>query len=411
MRVPIIMALIVAILSISIDAYIFFDIRKNFRKKKWTYILYAALSAACWIFIAICLLLPRRSINTGIHFAMWGMYSYLTVYTPKLIFSIFSILGQIPRLWRRKPIKFGLYAGLPLAILTFVMMWYGVAVTRHQIEVVNIEIVSDRLPQGFNGFRIVQISDLHTGTWGQNTRFIENLADTVNSLKPDIVFFTGDIVNRETRELAPFMKALSSIRAPHGVYSILGNHDYGDYVSWDSPQEKQDNLRLLKNWERQIGWKMLNNSRDRIINGRDTIELIGVENWGEPPFHQYGHLTDAYPIHNDSTFNLNDDRFKILLTHNPEHWRREVTKISNIDLTLSGHTHAMQIELRLGNFKWSPSGWFYPQWSGLYNDKSPDGRKMQIYVNIGAGEVGMPFRIGAVPEVTVLTLQRDTKTK
>ena len=405
------MALIVGLFSIIVDAYIFFDLKRNFRSRRWPYVLYAVLSAACWVFLAVCLLLPRRNVETSIEFQMWGLYAYLTVYVAKFIFCIFSLIGSIPRLWKGRPVRLGLYVGLPVALIAFFMMWWGVAVTRHKIEVVDVDVYSDRLPPAFEGYRIVQISDLHTGTWGDDTSFIDNLVDSINSLHPDIVLFTGDIVNRETRELAPFLKSLSKIKAPDGVYSVLGNHDYGDYVSWQSPQEKQDNLRLMKNWQRQIGWKMLNNERDRIIRDGDTIQLLGVENWGEPPFHQYGHLTDTYPIARDSVYHLLDNRYKILLTHNPEHWRREVTQVSNVDLTLSGHTHAMQLEIRLGDFRWSPSAFKYEQWGGLYQATSPDGRPMQIYVNIGAGEVGMPFRIGATPEITLITLKRGIPQK
>ena len=278
-------------------------------------------------------------------------------------------------------------------------------VTRNNIDIVNVEFSSPKLPAAFDGYRIVQISDLHTGTWGTDTRFIERLVDSVNAQKPDLILFTGDIVNRQSAELAPFLGVLSRLHARDGVYSVLGNHDYGDYVDWPSAEEKRANLQLLKDWQRQIGWKLLNNSHTQIISEGDTIQLIGVENWGEPPFHQYGHLIEAYPISRDSIFNLNDNRFKILMTHNPEHWRMEVSKISNIDLTLSGHTHAMQTEFKIGNWKWSPAVMRYPLWGGMYTTDNPQGEPMSIYVNIGAGEVGMPFRIGATPEVTVITLR------
>jgi hypothetical protein len=285
-------------------------------------------------------------------------------------------------------------------------MWWGAAITRRQIDVVNVEISSPRLPAAFDGYRMVQISDLHVGTWGEDTSFVAELVDSVNAQHPDIILFTGDIVNRESTELAPFLNTLARLHAPDGVYSILGNHDYGDYVDWPSAADKRDNLQLLKNWQRQIGWKLLNNQRTQIVHDNDTIQLIGVENWGEPPFHQYGHLIDAYPLSTDSLQHLNDDRFKILLTHNPEHWRQEVRRISNIDLSLSGHTHAMQFELKFGNWRWSPSAWKYDQWGGLYDYINAKGEKLQIYVNIGAGEVGIPSRIGATPELTVITLRK-----
>ncbi|MDE6295021.1 MAG: hypothetical protein K2M03_03050, partial [Muribaculaceae bacterium] len=181
--------------------------------------------------------------------------------------------------------------------------------------------------------------------------------------------------------------------------------DYGDYIDWPSPRDKADNLELLKAWQKQIGWRLLNNETVDIVRGNDTIKLIGVENWGEPPFRQYGHLTDAYPISKDSANNLMDGRFKILMTHNPEHWRRESSHVSNIDLTLSGHTHAMQMVIGSGEFRWSPAVFKYEDWGGMYSGRNNNGDNVSLYVNIGAGEVGMPFRIGgAVPEVTIIKL-------
>lgn len=406
MRIPVIMAILLFVISVVTDCYIYSDLKKNFRRKRWLPGVYGIFALAGWVFIAVCILMPRRDSDSGITFLMWGIYSYLTLMIPKLIFCLFSWIGLIPRIWRGKGMRLGKVVGLPLAIITFVAMWWGTAVTRNSIEIVNIEIMSSRLPDSFNGYRIVQISDLHTGTWGENTKFIDNLVDSVNSLNPDLILFTGDIVNRESGELAPFLKSLSRLHAKDGVYSVLGNHDYGDYIDWPSREAKKENLQLLMNWEQQIGWKLLNNARTEIVNGTDTIQLIGVENWGEPPFRQYGHLLDAYPLSKDSLYNLNDNRFKILMTHNPEHWRREVTKISNIDLTLSGHTHAMQTELKIGNFKWSPAVFKYPLWGGLYSSENSKGELLQLYVNIGAGEVGLPFRIGATPEITLLTLKK-----
>lgn len=399
------MALVVGLLSVAADVYIFLDLRRNLRRQRWIAPAYAAISVILWIAMVAVICMPYRSPDQNIMGIMWFMYAYISVYAAKLIFCFFSLLGAIPRLWRRKPVKLGLYAGLPLGLIVFVSMWWGALVTRSQIEVRDVEIFSTRLPAGFDGYRIVQISDLHVGTWGEDTRFLDKFVDSVNAQKPDLIVFTGDIVNRRTDEMEPFLKTLSRLRAKDGVYSVLGNHDYGDYLDWPHPSEKIENMALMYAWQKQIGWHMLSNRRTELIHGNDSIQLIGVENWGEPPFHQYGHLTDAYPISTDSIHHLRDHRFKLLLSHNPEHWRREVSKISNIDLTLSGHTHAMQIELQLGDWRWSPSEWRYEEWGGLYSKEGPDGKPLQIYVNIGAGEVGMPFRIGAVPEITVITLR------
>lgn len=407
MRIPLIMAIIAGVFSIIVDLYIYFDLRKNFPKKSSIFKGYGWCSIACWVFLLLLLCIPKKSNSANMQFLMWGFFSYLTVYSAKLIFVIFSIIGCIPLIFKKNRLKLGKWVGLPLAVILFIAIWWGSLVTRRQIEVTRTEIFSSRIPEGFNDYRIVQISDLHVGTWGEDTSFFSALVDTINNLRPDIIFFTGDIVNRETSELAPFLTTFSRLKAPDGVWSVLGNHDYGDYLNWPTPDAKRANLQLLKNWERQIGWNLMNNESADITRNEDTIRLIGVENWGEPPFYQYGHLIDAYPLSKDSMHNLNDSKFKILLSHNPEHWRREVSKISNIDLTLSGHTHAMQIEFRLGNWKWSPSAWRYKQWGGLYQTSNANGDTLNIYVNIGAGEVGLPFRIGATPEVSLLTLKRN----
>lgn len=407
MRIPLIFAIVVMILAVIVDAYIFLYIKRNTSKRLYAGA-YGISALLCWAFVLVCILLPRRDADAGITFQMWGFYSFFTIYIPKYIFMIFSLIGGLPRLWKRSTWRTGLWIGLPVAVIAFCAMWWGALFTRRQIEVVNVDVASPNLPNGFDGYKIVQISDLHVGTWGKDTSFVSALCDSINAIRPDVIFFTGDIVNRNSRELQPFLRTLSTLHAKDGIFSVLGNHDYGDYVDWKTPQDKLENLSLLKDWERQIGWKLLNNENVPIVSKGDTIRLIGVENWGEPPFRQYGHLIDAYPISRDSLYNLNDNRYKILLTHNPEHWLREVIDVSNIDLTLSGHTHAMQMELRLGGWKWSPSSFKYSTWGGLYTRKNKDGKSLALYVNIGAGEVGMPFRIGAYPEITVITLRKKS---
>ena len=410
MRIPLITALLLCIAAILSDLYIYLEIRRTFPRLKRPLTAYAIFAAAGWALLAICLLRPRRDADVDISFQMWGLYGFLTLLVPKALIILWSAIGMIPRLWKGKSWHLGKWVGVPLGAIVFITMWWGALVTRHEIEVREVEFASVRVPEGFDGYRIAQISDLHVGTWGDDTSFIEALVDSVNAQKPDIIMFTGDIVNRDTREMEPFLHTLSRLHAPDGVYSILGNHDYGDYVEWPTPADKRDNLRLLKNWQRQIGWRMLNNTHTDLVADADTIRLIGVENWGEPPFHQYGHLTDAYPIDPHQPRHLNDSAFKILLSHNPEHWRREVTKVSNIDLTLSGHTHAMQTELRMFGRRWSPAVWKYEEWGGLYTKQNPRGEDLSIYVNVGAGEVGMPFRVGAKPEVTVITLRKTPGT-
>ena len=404
MRFPTPLLIILFVLTVFCDLYILRDIRHYVRRKKvWTWI-YAILSLLCMAFLIVIVSMPRRSQESDILPIMWMMYTYLSIYIPKAVYVIFSLLGRIPCLWKGHRFNTGLWLGLPFALLTFIAMWWGVLAGRKEINVNHVDVVSDNIPSSFNGYKIAQFSDAHVGTWGNDTVFISRLVDSINSLKPNLIVFTGDVVNRETSELEPFLTVFRRLHAPDGVISILGNHDYGDYVDWRYPSERQANNELLAVWQRQMGWKLLNNDHTYLVNGSDSIALIGVENWGEPPFKQYGRLEKAYPASTAAPRNLNDGKFKILLSHNPEHWKQEVSKTTDIDLTLSGHTHAMQIMLKIGDWKWSPACFKYQQWGGMYETQNPEGKSVRIYVNIGCGEVGMPFRIGATPEITLFTL-------
>ena len=409
MRLPVLIVVFCYLFLLATDFLIIWDFRKmslynkfapeNKKPGLWWKI-YTVFAALVLIEFTVAVSLPHRGENADITGIMWLLYIFFSVLISQIIYSIFSLSGYILLLFKKPRVNTGLWIGLPLACLVFTSMWWGALVGRKRIEVVDVEISSSRLPRSFNGYKIAQISDLHVGTWGKDTTFLSRLVDSVNGLHPDMIVFTGDIVNKEASELTPFVTVLSRLHAPDGVYSILGNHDYGDYVDWESPQMKAANLEALKASQKKMGWKMLNNSHVAVKNtAGDSIILIGVENWGEPPFSQYGDLSKAYPA---SRFY--DNNFKVLLSHNPKHWSQIVSKTSNIDLTLAGHTHAMQIMLSVGKWKWSPSKFKYDQWGGLYPNTEGNGEEANLYVNIGAGEVGLPMRIGASPEITLITL-------
>lgn len=372
---------------------------RNARGVWWIVYLVFSILVLGEVTVALCL--PTKSLASELSPVMWLLFIAITVAISQIIYTFCSLLSWIPRIFRKKRWLTGLWLGLPLSLIVFILLWWGVLIGRYRIDTENVEISSHRLPESFEGYRIAQISDLHVGTWRNDTTFVSYLVDSVNSLNPDLIVFTGDIVNRRTDELLPFVTVLSRLRAKDGVYSILGNHDYGDYARWPTPEEKVANLEELKALQKKMGWSMLNNSHAYIRNEQgDSILLIGVENWGEPPFSQYGDLAVAYP-----DYPSKNETFKILLSHNPEHWNEIVSENSNIDLTLSGHTHAMQMMISLGNWKWSPASFKYRHWGGLYQNESPDKGK-NLYVNIGAGEVGLPMRLGADPEITVFTLKR-----
>lgn len=408
MRIPAVTIVFLFIFSILIDLYISVDVWQTWKKKK-SQVIFWISSVLCYAVLIVALSLPRRDVNESISAVMWLLYTYLTIYAAKFIYILCSLLGRAFRLALR--IRSGIYpmrmAGVVFGVLLMAIMWIGVGYTRHHIVVTEEDIYSEKLPASFDGYRIVQLSDLHVGTWGNDSTFLNNLVDTVNRLKPDLIVFTGDLVNRQSNELTPFTSVFSRLHAEDGVYSILGNHDYGDYVDWDTPAAKERNLLQLKEQQRKMGWRMLNNENVFIHNDNDSILLIGVENWGEPPFPQYGDLNVALPASSRNGPHQNDSTFKILLSHNPEHWNQEVSKHTNIDLTLSGHTHAWQSMIEVGNWKWSPAKYRYEQWGGVYNRKNDNGEITTLNVNIGAGAVGMPARLlSAYPEVTLITLKK-----
>lgn len=410
MRIPLIVFLVVAAVSVLLDLGIWRDVRHYAARPRRAGRIYMASSVVCWLFVGVVLLLPRRDASRDISFVMWGLYGYLTVYVAKFVYMLLSLLRVALRLSPAARFKPGLQIGLPAAVLVFIVMWWGALVGRSQIEVVRVDYDSPNVPRMFDGYKIVQFSDLHVGTWGDDTRFVAKLVDSINALRPDLIVFTGDIVNRQTSEILPFVHELSRLKAKDGVYSVLGNHDYGDYADWTTEEAHMANNRLLIDIQESMGWRMLNNSRAAVTRrgtgeAIDTLMLIGVENWGDPPFKVYGDLNKAYPLRKDSDFNVNDHRFKVLLTHNPEHWNRETSENTNIDLTLSGHTHAMQMQLRIGDFRWSPAVFRYPLWGGMYSRCNASGRPVSLYVNIGSGEVGLPYRIGAPSEITLITLR------
>ncbi|WP_294631142.1 metallophosphoesterase [uncultured Bacteroides sp.] len=319
----------------------------------------------------------------------WFSIFFFLFAAPKLVLALCTLIGMPFHHWLRMPRAPFTGAGLILSVLCTVMILYGSFVGRSRFEVKEVSYSSPRLPQAFDGYRIVQLSDIHIGSWTGNASAIERMVNIVNAQQPDLIVFTGDLVNHRAIELDEFREILSRLKARDGVYSILGNHDYGPYFHWKSKQEQDDNLTALKQKQAAMGWTMLNNSHTVLTRANDSIALIGVENEGEPPFSQHGDLARAKAG--------TDGMFQLLLSHNPTHWRREVLPQSDIDLMLAGHTHAMQF--RIGSY--SLSSHIYPEWSGMYLE----GRR-GLYVNVGIGYVGLPFRFGAWPEITVLTLRR-----
>ena len=397
MRLPLLLILPILILDILADWYICRAVWRRCTRgaRFWRPVsLWSSIVLGVGLLAAIAW--PKKSASdydlTGL---MWFLYCYFSIYVPKYLFIIIDLLGKVPQLWHRRRIKGFAHAGITVAVLTFGLMWWGALVNRYRIEVKEIEFADPSMPSSFEGLTIAQISDLHTGSYGSDTTYVAKVVETVNALHPDIIVFTGDIVNRRSKELKPFVSTLSRLNAPLGVYSVLGNHDYGDYYAWDSAADKEANMQELYRMQHDMGWNLMNTSAHTFHAGPDSLVLIGVENIGDPPFPIYGDLDKAYPG------DLADSAFKILLSHNPAHWVDDIagSPDKNIALTLSGHTHAMQMEL----FGLSPATFRYDTWGGMYADIDSTRR---LYVNIGIGEVGVPARIGATPEITLFTLRR-----
>jgi predicted MPP superfamily phosphohydrolase len=287
--------------------------------------------------------------------------------------------------------------GLATGGLFFSGMVIGMVKWAHDFRVRRVGLNLPNLPGPFDGLRIVQISDLHLGSWA-SVDPIEEAVRIIVDLEPDLVLFTGDLVNYSTREAYRFREALRDIKARHGVYAILGNHDYGDYVNWPSEADKVENLNSLYRFFDEIGWKLLRNENHILEIENERLALIGVENWSASNrFPKLGNLRKAIAGAEDSPV-------KILMSHDPTHWEKEVSlKYPDIDLTLSGHTHGFQFGVELKHFKWSFAQYMYKYWAGLY--KNEESEKLQyLYVNRGLGMIGYPGRVGILPEITLFTL-------
>jgi predicted MPP superfamily phosphohydrolase len=338
--------------------------------------------------------------------------SFVVFYLPKLIFIIFNLFDDIifqirkfitlrkqrvdetvttgKKITRRKLLnQVGIiFAGLPMLPLI-----YGIAHGRFDFTIRRQNLKFPNLPSSFNGLIIVQISDFHIGTFIDHHNQVEELVELVNAEEPDLLLFTGDFINNYSTEMDSFTEILKKFRATIGKYSILGNHDYGEYVRWNSNQEKQANLDRLINLQRDIGFDLLLDESRKIMVSDEEIELIGIQNWGIPPFPQYGDLKQAMQ-------NVNDTAFKVLMSHDPTHWDAQVRDKTDIDLMLSGHTHGAQFGIEIPGWRWSPVTLRYKQWGGLYTEG-----KQLLYVNTGLGSIGYPGRVGMPPEITVFELQ------
>lgn len=376
------------------DSLLYLQIRRYLKKQIYRYLFWLHS-----LFFVACIVVYHFFIPTlkGPEAYFWvgkGVSVILLFYTPKTLYIIINAFAILLRKLKCTPAARIIHrTALGLALLSFLIIFYGITWGRCDFKIERQQVCIKELPDSFNGFRIVQLTDLHLGSYGEHYPGVKKLMDEVNNLKPDLIVFTGDMVNSFAEEITPWSNELRRLKAKYGIYGSTGNHDYGTYVKWATPEEQANNLKqFFKNME-SAGFHMLNNTNIPLVIGTDTIYLAGVENCGRPPFPCFGNLPRA--------LQGTEEHVVLLLSHDPSHWRDEVIRYP-VALMLAGHTHAMQIGIQIVSFRWSPSKYVYPEYNGLYET---NGR--QLYVSRGVGYLGFAGRIGQRPEITLLELTND----
>lgn len=404
--------LVLCLILAVIELYAFQAFKTVF-KFRWALTLYQLISLLLFAFIIYSFTQFDRSVGQTKQ-TLLTMGLLLLVYVPKILAAVilfgediyrvvfgaahYFIESDATRNFLPSRRKFVSQIALGLAAVPFLSLIYGMTIGKYNYKVIKQRIFFPDLPDAFDGFTITQISDVHSGSF-DNAEKINYAIDLVNEQNSDMILFTGDIVNTHATEMHPWLEAFNRIK-PHayGKYSVLGNHDYGEYVDWPSQKAKGENFEAIKNLYGDIGFKLLLNEHAFVHKGDDKIAVVGVENWGKN-FKQAGDLRKAAQ-------NLSKEDFKILMSHDPSHWEYEVKHHEkHFQLTLSGHTHGMQFGIEIpGFFKWSLAQYVYKQWAGLYEEF---GR--YVYVNRGFGFHAYPGRVGIMPEITVIQLKKGEK--
>ena len=396
------------LISILFDIY-FYQIIKKYNKNKWVNLLIPIY----WSFTIIAItnfFLYSFQFELGYYYKTISFNIIIGNFISKVLSLPFLLIDDLRRLiiyiFRKKTLKSSnkisrskflsisasLAYGIPITSLTYGILSNNVYDYRIKRRQINFK----KLPLAFDGIKVCHVSDIHVGSL-RNRLAVRGGIDMITNEKPDVIFFTGDLVNDKAKELMGWGDDLSKIKAPLGVFSVLGNHDYGEYTSWENEISKTKNFNDLLTAQKEFGWNLLRNQNTRISVDGESINIIGVENWSASRrFQQYGKLDVAYE-------GLNKNDFKLLMSHNPSHWNAHVTNnFKDIDLTLSGHTHGLQYGIDIGKFRVSPVRLAYKQWADLYTSNN-----QHIYVNRGFGFMGYPGRVGILPEITILTLKRS----
>ncbi|EEI90660.1 Ser/Thr phosphatase family protein [Sphingobacterium spiritivorum ATCC 33300] len=386
--------ILILLLFLVADVY-FYQAVSTLTENTWIRAIYWSVDVLLFAGI-IAIVFLRKAGNNLQRFIPMLITAMLVIFIPKLFSFPILLAEDIVRLLRGFPAR-SLYvseATLALAVIMILIILFGLTRGKHFYRVRKETLYFPDLPEVFDGFTITQLSDIHSGSLN-DIKGVQKGIDLANAQNSDLLLFTGDLVNNMATEMDPWIPYFTKLKAPYGKYSVLGNHDYGDYIRWDNKEAKEANLNRLKEVHAETGFRLLLNEAVIINKQGQSIALVGVENWGKGGFHQYGDLKEA-------TAHIPDDAFKILMSHDPSHWD-EVTVDHNqhVHLTLAGHTHGMQFGIELFGFKWSPIQYFYKQWAGLYQR---DGK--YLYVNRGFGYHGLKGRVGVWPEITVLTLKR-----
>jgi len=364
----------------------------------WFELLYiiAITASVISLFIAI-LRMARKGMDL---FFKIATHLFVTLISGQLVFALVKVIGELLRIILS---QFNIqvitssgisYTSFVIFLMVILLFIDGIFRGKYAYRVIEQTLYFDDLPKNFDGFKIAQISDIHSGSFN-NTKAVQKGIDLVIKQKADLFVFTGDLVNNKAEEIKPWIPFFNNIKAPYGQFSILGNHDYGDYMAWKSPQEKQQNLENLKKYHQEIGFKLLLDEHVYLEKGNDKIVLAGVENWGIG-FGERGDLNAALK-------GTITQEFKVLLSHDPSHFDAQVKNYpSKINLTLSGHTHGMQFGIEMFGIKWSPVKLRYKHWAGLKEENN-----RYLYVNRGFGFIGFSGRVGIWPEVTLITLRRS----
>lgn len=314
---------------------------------------------------------------------------------PKLMLGLFAVFSWLVGIWRRKASEVFYFSGLILTLGILALMIFSIFIDKKQVRTEKIEISLKQLPEQLDGLTIVQLSDIHLGSMSGEKAIIRQTVKRVNALQPDLILFTGDMVNNFGFETKGFVSEFSKMKARFGKFAITGNHDYGDYFRWQSQEERNANLHSIRDSIAKMGFKLLLNENHKLQVADTSIYIVGVENWGHDPFPQYADLESAME-------DIPQSAFSILMSHDPAHWESQVLSQTNIPLTLSGHTHGLQFGVRIAGIEFSPMFFIQKYWAGLFRI---DNR--YLYVNRGLGTVGFPGRVGMRPEISFLKLQRS----